>query len=266
MPELNVFYIISALFFGMLHALEPGHGKSLVATFVLSRNTNKIFDAILIGIIASITHTASVYLLGYLGLKFFTLISPIDKEIFINFVASIFIFFIGLWLLWDRIIEPLFHHEHEHHCSVHDVLTKNLQVTNILLIGLTAGFVPCSGGLAVFMTATAVSGFKNLLSGFFYVLSFSVGLGIALTIVALSTIVGQGFLKTLLQKSIVNIEKTSGVISAILIYTLGLILLTSNIVRIIPCEYNEHKHHIHFKTSTLLHKGQSLFLPFTLNS
>ena len=239
----------------MLHALEPGHGKSLVATFVLSRTASKARDAFIIGLIASMTHTASVYLIGYFGIKILEFISPIDKEIFINFIASIFIFLIGLWLMWDRIINPLFHHEHEHQCSVHDVLTKNLKATNLFLIGLTAGLAPCSGGLAVFMTATAVSGFNNLLNGFFYVLSFSIGLGIALTLVALSMIFGQGLLKSILQKSISNIEKSSGIISAIVIYTLGLVLLTTNVVRIIPEKPHQHEH-----------TGQSLFLPSDLNS
>ncbi|MBI3590083.1 MAG: sulfite exporter TauE/SafE family protein [Candidatus Melainabacteria bacterium] len=241
MTELNLFYIFTALLFGMVHAMEPGHGKSLVATFVLSSNTSRTRDAFLIGLIASITHTASVYIIGFLSLKFLEFISPIEKEMFISFTASILIFLIGLWLMWDRVIEPLFHHEHEHHCSVHDVLTKKLKATSILLIGLTAGLFPCSGGLTVFMTATAVGGFKNLLNGFFYVLSFSVGLGMALTLVALSMIFGQGFLKSILQKSISNIERSSGVISAVLIYTLGLVLLTSNIVKIMPYEH----HHYH---------------------
>ena len=252
MSDINPFYIFTALAFGMLHALEPGHGKSLVATFVLSRKSNKIIDPLLIGLISSITHTASVYILGYLGLKFLSSVSPINKELFINLIASIVIFLIGLWLLWDRVIEPLFHHDHEHHCSVHEVLTKNFEASNILLIGLTAGLVPCSGGLAVFMTATATSGFKNLLAGFFYVLSFSVGLGLALTLVAFSTIAGQGILKSLLQKSIANIEKASGVISAIVIYTLGLILLTSNINSCIPQEKHLHKHN----SSVILHQHE----------
>ena len=224
----------------MLHAMEPGHGKSLVATFVISTNTSKKRDAFLIGLVASVTHTASVYLIGFLGLKFFEFISPIDKEIFISFIASIFIFVIGSWLMWDRVIEPLFHSEHKHECSAHEILTRNLKVTNILLIGLTAGLVPCSGGLAVFMTATAVGGFHNLLNGFFYVLFFSIGLGLALTLVALSMICGQEFFKNILQKSISNIEKSSGIISAILIYTLGLILLTSNIVKLTPSTKHHH--------------------------
>ena len=244
MPEISIFYIFTAFAFGMVHALEPGHGKSLVATFVLSRKSNKVFDAFLIGLIASITHTASVYLLGYCGFKVLEKILPFEKEVFINLIASIFIFLIGLWLMWDRIIEPLFHHEHEHQCSVHEVLTKNVKATNLILIGLTAGLAPCSGGLAVFMTATAVSGLQQWLNGFFYVLSFSIGLGAALTLVALSMIFGQGILKSFLQKSISNIERSSGVISAIVIYTIGLILLTSNISKL-P-DYNSHKcNHCH---------------------
>lgn len=243
MPDINPFYIFTALVFGMLHAMEPGHGKSLVATFVLSTKSSKMLDAFLIGIIASVTHTASVYLIGFLGLKFLELIFPVNKEIFISFIASIVIFLIGLWLLWDRIIHPLFQHEHEHQCSAHDILTKNLKATGVLLIGLTAGLLPCSGGLAVFMTATAVSGFQNLLNGFFYVLSFSMGLGMALVVVALSMIYGQGVLKTIFQRSMANIEKSSGVISAILIYTLGLVLLTGNLVKILP-ESNGHHHSV----------------------
>ena len=247
MSELNLFYIFTALIFGMIHAMEPGHGKSLVATYVLSSKINKSWDAFLIGLVASVTHTASVYLIGYFVLKVLEFISPIDKEVFISFTASTLIFIIGLWLMWDRIIRPLFQHEHEHKCSAHEVLTKNLKVTSVLLIGLTAGLVPCSGGLAVFMTATAVGGFQNLLNGFIYVLSFSTGLGIALTLVAQSMIFGQGILKAILQKSIINIEKSSGVISAILIYTLGLVLITSNIVKAMTTGFPKHSHHhIHY--------------------
>ena len=245
MSELNLFYIFTALFLGMVHAMEPGHGKSLIATFVLSTKTSRVIDAILIGLIASVTHTASVYLIGFVGLKMLGYFAPFDKEIFISFIASILTFLIGLYLMWDRIIEPLFHHEHEHHCSAHDILTKNLKVTGALFIGLTAGFVPCSGGLAVFMTATAVGGAQNLLNGFFYVLSFSIGLGLALTLVALSMIFGQGLMKNILEKSISNIERSSGVISAILIYTLGLVLLTSNIVKAIGEQPHNHCHCIH---------------------
>ena len=241
MNDINIFYIFSALLFGMIHAMEPGHGKSLIATFVLGSGSARKRDALLIGLLASITHTASVYFIGFIGIKFLELISPTNKEVFIGLTASLVIFLIGSWLMWDRIIEPLFHHNHEHECSAHKILTKNLKATSVLVIGLTAGLVPCSGGLAVFLTVTAVEGFRNFLNGFFYVLSYSMGLGLALTIVALTMIYGQGFIQGKLEKSISNIERSSGVLSAIIIYTLGLILLTTNIVTMLDLGH----HHVH---------------------
>lgn len=241
MTEINLIYILSAMLFGMLHSMEPGHGKSLVATFVLSSNISKKQDAFLIGLIASITHTASVYVIGFMSLKFISIFSPEKKEILINYVASGIIFLIGLYLMWDRIIKPLFKDIHEHECSAHKILTKNLKVTSTLLIGLTAGLIPCSGGLAVFMTASVLSGADKILNGFIYVFSYSIGLGIALTLVALSAIYGQSFLKSILNKSLSNIEKSSGIIAAIIIYTLGLVLLTANIT-------NNHNHHHHHTT------------------
>lgn len=240
MNNINIFYIFSALLFGMIHAMEPGHGKSLVATYVLGSNTAKKRDALLIGLLAAITHTASVYFIGFIGIKVLELIFPTHKETFIGLTVSLVILLIGSWLIWDRIINPLFRHNHEHECSAHKILTKNLKATSVLLIGLTAGLVPCSGGLAVFLTVTAVEGFKNFLNGFFYVLSYSIGLGLALTIIALTIIYGQELIKGKLEKSITNLEKFSGVISAIVIYTLGLILLTANIVTILDLG-----HHIH---------------------
>ena len=246
MTELNPLYIISALIFGMVHAMEPGHGKSLVATFVLGTKTNKVRDAFLLGLIASVTHTASIYLIGFVGLKFLNLIPTEDKTQLISLIASIVIFLIGVWLMWDRIVEPLFHHEHEHDCSVHKIFAKNVKMTSAIMIGFTAGIIPCSGGLAVIMTATAVEGISNFIRGFFYVLSFSIGLGLALTLVAISMIYGKGLVNSIFQKSMSNIERSSGVISAILIYTLGLVLLTTNLTKTSNCEHHhEHSHEIH---------------------
>lgn len=248
MQEINLIYIFTAFLFGILHSMEPGHGKSLIATFILGTNTTKVRDALLIGLLASITHTASVYLIGFFGIKVLSSFLTTNKEVFVNFTASIVIFLIGLWLMWDRVIEPLFH-EHKHECSAHKILTKNFKFTSILLVGFTAGLIPCSGGLAVFLTVAAVEGFKNILNGFLYVLSYSIGLGSALTLVGLSAIYGQSFIKKVFEKSLANIEKSSGVISAIIIYTLGLVLITANITSYAK---NNDKH---------AHKNHGLIIP-----
>lgn len=60
-------YLPAALLLGALHALEPGHSKSLMAAFIIAiRGTAK--DAILLGVAAAIGHTIVVWGLAALGL------------------------------------------------------------------------------------------------------------------------------------------------------------------------------------------------------
>src|ERR1700730_9543986 len=48
---------------GALHALEPGHGKTIVAAYLVgTRGTSR--HAVLLGLIVTAAHTAGVYLLG----------------------------------------------------------------------------------------------------------------------------------------------------------------------------------------------------------
>ncbi|RME78943.1 MAG: hypothetical protein D6785_11580 [Planctomycetota bacterium] len=56
--------IFLAFFYGSLHALSPGHGKTMVAAYLIGTK-GRIRDAVTLGIIVTITHTASVYLLWF---------------------------------------------------------------------------------------------------------------------------------------------------------------------------------------------------------
>src|SRR5215467_11013022 len=48
---------------GALHALEPGHGKTIVAAYLVG-STGTAYHAVLLGMIVALSHTAGVYLLG----------------------------------------------------------------------------------------------------------------------------------------------------------------------------------------------------------
>src|SRR4029077_6331227 len=55
--------LVVAAALGALHALEPGHGKTVVAAYLVgSRGT--AWHALLLGLIVTASHTAGVYLLG----------------------------------------------------------------------------------------------------------------------------------------------------------------------------------------------------------
>lgn len=68
--EQNIYWALLAAFgFGLLHALQPGHGKAIVGAYLIA-SEGRIIDAVLLGIIVTLTHTLAVIILagvvGYL--------------------------------------------------------------------------------------------------------------------------------------------------------------------------------------------------------
>lgn len=262
MENINIVYLLSALLFGVVHSIEPGHGKGLVTTLVLSNKKNKVIDIITIGVLATITHTLVIFFIAFIGFKFLGFVAPENKEIIARIIASVIILGIGVWLLWDKIFHSIVHdHKHGEECCIHDKLTKGVKTTSIFAIGIISGSVPCSGGLAIVMAAIATGEFKSMLNSFFYIFSFSLGLGLSLVIVGISVIYGKSLITSFFEKSVKNIEKCSAALSSILIYSLGLVLLTYNAGLIIgtkiedklhnlhhhesPSEHHQHQHHHH---------------------
>jgi ABC-type nickel/cobalt efflux system permease component RcnA len=86
---------------GALHALSPGHGKTIVAAYLVgSRGTLR--HALFLGSMVTFTHTISVFLLG-LGVLFFQRYVVPDQIIpVLGSVSGLSIVCIGLWLLYQR--------------------------------------------------------------------------------------------------------------------------------------------------------------------
>jgi len=86
---------------GALHALSPGHGKTIVAAYLVgSRGTLR--HALFLGSMVTFTHTISVFLLG-IGVLFFQRYVVPDKVIpVLGSVSGLSIVCIGLWLLYQR--------------------------------------------------------------------------------------------------------------------------------------------------------------------
>ena len=110
--HLLVLALALAFGLGALHALEPGHGKTIVAAYLVgTRGTWK--HAIYLGAIVTFTHVFSVFVLGLLTL-FAARYWPPERIFPILSVASgLSIAGLGLWLLWQR-WHGLGHHRHHH--------------------------------------------------------------------------------------------------------------------------------------------------------
>src|ERR1700685_3603795 len=86
---------------GAAHALTPGHGKSIVAAYLVgSRGTLK--HAAFLGAMVTVTHTVSVFALGLATLFLFRLIAPERITGILGVISGLSIAMIGGWMLRKR--------------------------------------------------------------------------------------------------------------------------------------------------------------------
>src|SRR5579872_1270417 len=105
---------------GAAHALTPGHGKTIVAAYLVgSRGTLR--HAAFLGAMVTFTHTVSVFLLGMATLFLFQYVVPEKITRVLGAISGISIVVIGGWMLYRRLRARHPHsHEHHHHHHEHD--------------------------------------------------------------------------------------------------------------------------------------------------
>ncbi|MGH2588718.1 MAG: nickel/cobalt transporter [Dehalococcoidia bacterium] len=93
--------LLIAMGLGALHALGPGHGKTVVAAYLVgSRGTTK--HAVFLGITVTLTHTSSVFALGLIVLFLSDFILPEQIFPWLSFASGAMIAVLGLALLIGR--------------------------------------------------------------------------------------------------------------------------------------------------------------------
>lgn len=96
-----LFSLVVAFGFGAFHALSPGHGKTIVAAYLVgSRGTAG--HALLLGIIVTLTHTIGVFALGLVTLYASRYILPEKLYPWLGFVSGLMIVVIGIALFFKR--------------------------------------------------------------------------------------------------------------------------------------------------------------------
>lgn len=122
-PALVLWGILFALAFGAVHALSPGHGKTMVAAYLVgSRGTPR--HAVLLGLVVTITHTIGVFALGFALLFASRYILPEKLFPALSALSGLLIFGVGLWLFmsrWQGLTMGQGHsHSHDGHSHSHD--------------------------------------------------------------------------------------------------------------------------------------------------
>ena len=196
---------------GALHALEPGHGKTIVAAYLVgSKGTAR--HAIWLGLIVTLAHTAGVYLLGILTLYASRYIVPDQLYPWLEMLSGMVIAVVACFLLvraWTgengehshdagaghshwfaslgrpRQIQPLEVRPGELNPSpslaaaeaVPGAPEKKVSLTQLLSLGISGGIVPCPAALVVLLSALSL---HRVGFGLFLIVAFSLGLAAVL--------------------------------------------------------------------------------------
>ena len=122
-------FIPSAILLGALHGLEPGHSKTMMAAFIIAvRGT--LTQAILLGLAATVSHTAIVWLIALGGMYFGQRWSAEASEPWMQVISAVLIIGVAAWMLWRTSQDKAacFHdhgdgdhsHGHDHDHAGHD--------------------------------------------------------------------------------------------------------------------------------------------------
>lgn len=208
------FFIPSAILLGILHGLEPGHSKTMMAAFIIAiKGTVK--QAVMLGLAATLSHTAIVWLIALGGMYLSRAFTAQSVEPWLQLISAIIILSTACWMFWrtwrgeQQWLAGNHHHDHDHdhdhdhHGNIHPegATSKAYQdaherahaadiqrrfdgqtVTNgqILLFGLTGGLIPCPAAITVLLICIQLKAFTL---GATMVLSFSLGLALTLVTV-----------------------------------------------------------------------------------
>ncbi len=112
-PSLILTALAVAVVLGALHALEPGHGKTLVAAYLVGTHGTPL-HAVLLGLVVTASHVASVVVLGLVALAASEYVLPQRLGPYFGVVSGIIIAAMGV-VLFRRALRGYEHHHHHHH-------------------------------------------------------------------------------------------------------------------------------------------------------
>jgi high-affinity nickel-transport protein len=200
------FFTAALIAFGLgaLHALEPGHGKTIVAAYLVgSRGTAR--HAALLGIVVTASHTAGVFALGAITLYASRYIVPEQLYPWLGVLSGLIIAALGGYMFLRRWSGESTDHAHaagQMHGHWFSSKTKldddraaelarasalenaqlanastSVSLTQLLTLGITGGIIPCPAALVVLLSALAL---HRIGLGFFLIIIFSFGLAAVL--------------------------------------------------------------------------------------
>ena len=226
---------------GAMHAFSPGHGKTMVAAYLVgSRGSFK--HAAFLGAMVTFTHTISVFALGFVTLFLSRYILPEQLYPVLGAISGITIAWIGGTLFFRRIrkLRPQHHHHHDHshahpHSHSHDhdhdhdhgpnghthVPEGEVTMGSLIALGASGGLVPCPSGLVILLSSIAIG---RVGLGILLLVGFSAGLAAVLTAIGLLVVYAKSWLPDAEAAAASPAFRYIPIVSAAVVVVLGILM------------------------------------------
>ena len=183
-PGVILLSLLVAAFWGAAHALTPGHGKAIVAGYLVG-SRGRPRHAVLLGAIVTVTHTAGVFALGLLTLLLSRFVVPERLYPWLAVASGLLVVVVGTGVLLKRVRSARSAAAHHHH---HDEHEHGFGRGGLVGVGVAAGLLPCPSALVVLLSAIAL---HRVGLGLALIAAFSVGLAATITAIGLLAVLAR---------------------------------------------------------------------------
>ncbi|WP_020476285.1 nickel/cobalt transporter [Zavarzinella formosa] len=229
--EAGIWFVLLAAFaHGMLHSLSPGHGKTMVAAYLVGeRGTAR--HAVILGVIVTITHTITAFVIALLLRFVLPEAAPRFVQGLLGFFGGLLIAGIGVWLFVVRLSGG---HDHVHVGSSHShgptpEEFASVSSWRLLLLGISGGMIPCWGAIlwVLYCLTANRPGFA-----LWTLIAFSLGLATVLT--ALGLLVAWGNRRMTNRPALRFIARWLPVVGAAFVAVIGIWICRGSMTLVMP--------------------------------
>ncbi len=182
--------LLIAAFWGAAHALTPGHGKAIVAGYLVGTRGRPL-DAFLLGGIVTVTHTAGVFALGFVTLLLSQFIVPEALYPWLTLASGLLVVGCRAPRCCSRACAASHDHDHDHGARPrprHSHHHHHHDRRGLLGVGVAAGLLPCPSALVVLLSAIAL---HRIGFGLALIVAFSLGLAATITSIGLVAVLAK---------------------------------------------------------------------------
>jgi nickel/cobalt transporter (NicO) family protein len=241
-PIVILLSLSTAAVLGAGHALSPGHGKTLMAAYLVGTRGTAL-HALGLGLSVSVSHTAGILVLAAVVVGLSDVVAPDLVVRWAPLVAAVSIVLIGGWMLGTEIRrrrtpehtdsdhdhdhEHDHEHEHEHmHGGVPHSHTNapgsSINWRSLFLLGLAGGLIPSTSALLILLGSIAAG---RPAFGFILVVAFGLGMAAVMGGVGLALITVRNRVERVeLGVGLARVRETVPLLASVVVLSFGLYL------------------------------------------